>query len=133
MGIFSFVTGSLSTMDTVGDAIFAKTGDRVSAKNFVARYDKVDKKLKFYKNIDWDANKFMQNDTINKSKLEEALNEMNDVVTPEAKKYEPSFVLDELYMNLEEKMKAQVKEVINNTIPNEPVANNTTPTASVAI
>ena len=132
MGIFSFVTGSLSTMDKVGDAIFAKTGDRVSKKNFVARYDKVDKKLKFYKNIDWDANEFMQNGTINKNNLNKVLNEMNDVVTPEAKKYEPSFVLDELYMNLDNKMKAQVKEAINNTIPNDPVANNTTPNEPVA-
>jgi hypothetical protein len=110
IGIYSYITGSINTSDEVADALFAKTGDRDSQKNFVSI------KNKFYKNIDWNKDIFMTNsNTIDKDALKNALEKMNDVVTPEAKNYKPSFVLDSEYNKIGDELKIMVNEVINNT------------------
>lgn len=117
LGFYTYITSKANVTDKVGDALFAKTGDRNTLTNFVSRYDNTEKKLNFYKNIDWNKDKFIiqENGNINQDALKNALEKMNDVVTPKAKNYEPSFVLDSEYNKLGDNLKDMVKKVINDT------------------
>lgn len=98
IGIYSYITGSINTSDKVADALFAKTGDRDSQKNFVSI------KNKFYKNVG-STSDFITTDkqtneqTLDILKLKAALEKNNNVVTNDAQKYEPSFITEKEYVD----------------------------------